>query len=86
MKFAADFHCAFHYYSTLSHFSSLKMFMKEPPYTRTQQVAPHAIIANKTARRHTCPHVVLQELVLVLRRMAAENKIDLDLPNIHLKH
>ena len=29
--------------------------------------------------------LAVQELVLVLRRMAAENKIDLDLPNIHLK-
>lgn len=27
-----------------------------------------------------------QELVVVLRRMAAESKIDLDLPNIHLKN
>jgi hypothetical protein len=57
------------------------MFMKEPPYTRSQQV--RACILCRVVLTATC---ILQELVLVLRRMAAENKIDLDLPNIHLKH
>ena len=55
----------------------------------------HALAAGATCvTRHTshvahlvsCASCIVQELVLVLRRMAAENKIDLDLPNIHLKN
>ena len=44
----------------------------------------HEVISSSTTITSLNP--VAQELVLVLRRMAAENKIELDLPNIHLKH
>jgi hypothetical protein len=75
------------------------MFMKDPPYTRTQQVLCSCAscdscrncyvepdISSRVRHRYSRRPLLSQELVMVLRRMAAENRIDLDLPNIHLKN